>query len=186
MYSRHAIGSPLHVGLVPSNYLRLCPAYAISRGYAISHSQCWAPLLKKDCNGCCNLSGAVCKCISERIFPTRSLAADGSSVRIFPSSAADGVRGLSPWHTTLLARYSLLYPPATEARKRGVRRDKAPSTTGWEKAPGACRYTKSGQSAYSMVHYLSRKILSVLPLTLMGLPPYRERWVLRGEGGKKC
>lgn len=128
---------------------------------------------KKDCNGCCNLSGAVCKCISERISPTRSLA-------------ADGVRGLSPWHTTLLARYSLLYPPATEARKQGVRRDKAPSTTGWEKAPGACRYTKSGQSAYSMVHYLSRKILSVLPLTLMGLPPYRERWVLRGEGGKKC
>ena len=47
MYSRHAIGSPLHVGLVPSNYPRLCPAYAISRGYAISHSQCWAPLLKK-------------------------------------------------------------------------------------------------------------------------------------------
>lgn len=146
MYSRHAIGSPLHVGLVPSNYPRLCPAYAISRGYAISHSQCWAPLLKKDCNGCCNLSGAVCKCISERISPTRSLAADGSSVRIFPSSAADGVRGVSPWHTTLLARYSLLYPPATEARKRGVRRDKAPSTNGWEKAPGLAGIQSQGRA----------------------------------------
>ena len=31
-----------------------------------------------------------------------------------------GVQGVSPWHTTLLARYSVLYLPATGVRKRGT------------------------------------------------------------------
>lgn len=31
----------------------------------------------------------------------------------------EGVQGVSPWHTTLLARYSVLYLPATGVRKRG-------------------------------------------------------------------
>lgn len=30
----------------------------------------------------------------------------------------EGVQGVSPWHTTLLARYSVLYLPATGVRKR--------------------------------------------------------------------
>ena len=32
----------------------------------------------------------------------------------------EGVQGVSPWHTTLLARYSVLYLPATGVRKRGA------------------------------------------------------------------
>ena len=39
----------------------------------------------------------------------------------------EGVQGVSPWHTTLLARYSVLYLPATGVRKRGSAR--------WGKAP---------------------------------------------------
>lgn len=64
----------------------------------------------------------------------------------------------------------------------GARCGKASSTTGWEKAPGLAGMQSQGRPPNSMVH--TRTILSVLPLTLVGLPPRREVGVFRGEGGR--
>lgn len=58
----------------------------------------------------------------------------------------EGVQGVSPWHTTLLARYSVLYLPATGVRKRGRKVGQSALYHGLEKGTGAGRYTKSGQA----------------------------------------
>ena len=49
----------------------------------------------------------------------------------------EGVQGVSPWHTTLLARYSVLYLPATGVRKRGAQgRAKRPLPRAGKRCPG--------------------------------------------------
>ncbi|EFB74333.1 hypothetical protein SUBVAR_07377 [Subdoligranulum variabile DSM 15176] len=58
----------------------------------------------------------------------------------------EGVQGVSPWHTTLLARYSVLYLPATGVRKWGRKVGQSALYHGLEKGTGAGRYTKSGQT----------------------------------------
>ena len=53
--------------------------------------------------------------------------AEADGINSAHTSSTRGSRGVSPWHTTLLARYSVLYLPATGVRKRGSAR--------WGKAP---------------------------------------------------
>lgn len=89
---------------------------------------------------------------------------------------------MSPWHTALLARYSVLYLPATGVRKRGAQgRAKRPLPRAGKRCPGLAGIQSQGRPPNSMVH--TRTILSVHPLALVGLPPCRERLVFRGEGG---
>ena len=94
----------------------------------------------------------------------------------------EGVQGVSPWHTTLLARYSVLYLPATGGTETGAQgRAKRPLPRAGKRCPGLAGIQSQGRPPNSMVH--TRTILSVLPLGFVGLPPGGEGGVFWGEGG---
>ena len=94
----------------------------------------------------------------------------------------EGVQGVSPSHTTLLARYSVLYLPATGEWKRGRKVGQSALYHGLGKGTGELAGIQSqGRPPNSMVH--TRTIPSVLPLALVGLPPRWKVGVFRGEGG---